>query len=178
MEQPKDDKGPAPPSSALEAFERELRQRFPLPWPIKQYVLPKQVSECAEVFVRELKSRDVIAAAEMADALMTTMQKSSVKLAREAEERECIRIAIVGICERLDDGTMFYRHVNNTGAPLAEINDWGKRVWDALALYYNDINGLPAEEFFEGLRGARTVGVSAPRTDGIPANASPGRLAG
>jgi hypothetical protein len=170
MEQPRND--------ALEGFERELRQRFPLPWPIKQYVLPKQVTECAEIFVRELKSRDVIAAAEMADALMTTMQKSSQKLSREAEERECIRIAIVGLGARLEDGTVAYRHVNNTGAPLAEINDWGKRVWDALAMYYNDVNGLPAEEFFEGLRGARTVGVSAPRTDGIPANASPGRLAG
>jgi len=169
MEQPSND--------ALEAFERELRQRFPLPWPIKQFVLPRQVTECAEIFVRELKSRDVIAAAEMADALMTTVQKSSAKLSREAEERECIRIAIVGIGERSGDAVV-YRHANHTGAPLDVINDWGKRLWDALSLYYNDVNGLPVDEFFEGIRGARIVGVSAPRTGGIPANALPGRLAG
>jgi len=161
----------------LDDFSRELRQRYPFPWPIKRYVLPLVVTEIREVFMRELRSRDVIEAATMADSLMSGIEKASFKLSNEAEERECIRLAIVGFGE-LRGGAVVYRHVNANGTPLAEINNFGKRIWDAMSRYYNDTNGLPFEEFIEGLRGGQTVGAFALPTSGTPASADPGRSGG
>lgn len=178
MEQPTVSKGPAPPSPALEAFERELRQRYPAPWPINQYVLPRAVTECREVFIRELRSTDVIMAGQMADATMSRIEKSSVRLAREAETRESIRISIVGFGDALDLGDVTYRHVNHTPAPLQEINLWGKRLWDAFEQYYNDVNGLPLEEFLQGMAEARAIGAPPSPMSGTPASALHGRPGG
>lgn len=165
---------PIPPG--LAKFSEELAGRFPKRT-IKRYVLPTVVNECAEVFIRELTSYDCIEAAILADGLMSAVEKTNAKLAEAAEKREQIRIAIVGVADRLPTGVS-YRHVNAGAAPLGEINDWGKRVWDALEVYYNDVNGMPLEEFVSGLKGAQIVGAFAPPNRETLASASGGRLAG
>lgn len=179
--------GPPPTSEALAQFSRDLAARFPN-MEIRRYVLPRVVTQCREVFIRELTSEDVIMAASFADSLMSANEKASMRLSREAEERECIRVAIVGFGSAALEGkdakggnvwgVCAYRHVNVDGAPLGEINAWPKRMWDAFSRYYNDVNGLPIDEFIEGLQGATIVGAFAPPTSAIPASASAGRLAG
>ncbi|HSR79100.1 MAG TPA: hypothetical protein VLN57_21180 [Xanthobacteraceae bacterium] len=178
--------GPPQMPDALAAFSAALALRFP-GVEVKRYVLPRIVTQCREVFIRALTSEDIIMAASFADSLMSANEKSSIKLSNAAEERECVRVAIVGFgdAEHLGTdnrgpiwGAVTYRHVNMDGVPLGEINGWPKRMWDAFARYYNDVNGLPIEEFLEGIREAQIVGAFAPPTSGIPASASPGRLAG
>lgn len=173
-------------SEALAQFSRDLATRFP-GLEVRRYVLPRVVTQCREVFIRELTSEDIIMAASFADSLMSANEKASVRLSRDAEERECVRVAIVGFGDAKIEGkdakgnlwgACLYRHVNVDGAPLGEINAWPKRMWDAFTRYYNDVNGLPIEEFIEGLQGATIVGAFAPPTSAIPASASPGRLAG
>lgn len=160
----------------LAQFSAELADRFKNRL-IKRYVLPKSCTNCAEVFVRELTSRESIDAAVIADSMMSGVERSSTKLAEAAEEREQVRTAICGFGDRRGD-TVVYRHVNVGSTPLGEINDWGKRYWDAFKLYFNDVNGMPAAEFLEGFRGAQIVGAFVPPASGIPASASDGRLAG
>lgn len=179
--------GPPPMSEALAQFSRDLATRFP-GMEVRRYILPRVVTQCREVFIRELTSEDIIMAASFADALMSANEKASARLSRDAEERECVRVAIVGFGDAQLQGKdpkggnvwgpCVYRHVNLDGAPLGEINTWPKRMWDAFTRYYNDVNGLPIEEFIEGLQGAQIVGAFAPPTSAIPASASPGRLAG
>lgn len=179
--------GPLPTSEALAQFSRDLATRFP-GLEIRRYVLPRVVTQCREVFIRELTSEDIIMAASFADSLMSANEKASVRLSRDAEERECVRVAIVGFGDAQPAGkdakggnvwsACVYRHVNLDGAPLGEINAWPKRMWDAFTRYYNDVNGLPIEEFIEGLQGATIVGAFAPPTGAIPASASPGRPVG
>lgn len=166
-----------PISLGLAKFSEELANRFPKRL-IKRYVLPSVVNECAEVFIRELTSYDCIEAAILADGLMSTVEKTNTKLAEAAERREQIRIAIVGIADRLPSGGVSYRSVNTGATPLGEINDWGKRVWDALEVYYNDVNGMPIDEFVSGLKEARIVGAFAPPNRETVASASDGRRAG
>lgn len=172
---------------ALAQFSRDLATRFP-GLEIRRYVLPRVVTQCREVFIRELTSEDIIKASSFADSLMSANEKTSVRLSRDAEERECVREAIVGFGDAQLAGkdakggnawgACVYRHVNLDGAPLGEINAWPKRMWDAFTRYYNDVNGLPIEEFIEGLQGATIVGAFAPPTSAIPASASAGRPAG
>lgn len=172
MEQAKD-KGPAPPepmSDSLVAFSGELAQRFP-GMVIKRFVAPAAVTKFREIFIRELRTRDTIEAAIMADGLMEPVERASVKLAESAEERETHRISIVG----LDDGAG-YRHVNN-GAPFAGMNEWPKAVCDLLKIYFNQVNGLAWNEVASGIAEARVVGAFAPPSATL-ASASLGRLAG
>lgn len=159
----------------LAQFNAELADRFKNRL-IKRYVLPKACTNCAEVFVRELTSRESIDASIMADSLMSGVERSSKRLADEAEKREQIRVAICGFGDRRGDA-ITYRHVNVGSTPLAEINEWGKRYWDAFEIYFNDVNGMPMDEFLEGLKGASIVGAFAPPASAIPASASDGRLA-
>lgn len=178
--------GPPAMPEALAQFSRDLATRFP-GLEVKRYVLPRVVTQCREVFIRELTSEDIIMAASFADSLMSGNEKSSIKLSRDAEERECVRVAIVGFgnapLEGKDArgnvwGPCAYRHVNMDGVPLGEINGWPKRMWDAFTRYYNDVNGLPLDEFISGMQEAQIVGAFAPPTSGIPASASPGRPGG
>lgn len=160
----------AAPDGPLARFSRELANRFPKRM-IRRYVMPSNVRECREVFMMEITSRDEVEAAIMADATMSSIEKQSVRLAADAERRECIRLSMVGI---RDNGTEVYRHLNTDGAPLGEINDWSGKAWTSLQTYFGMLNGVPSEELAEGLKGALTVGAFAPPTSGTPASASSG----
>lgn len=160
----------AVPDSPLGKFSRELAARFPNRM-VRRYVMPSNVRECREVFMMEITSRDEVEAAIMADALMSNIEKASVRLSGDAERRECIRLSLVGI-RRSAGGD--YAHLNNDGAPLSEINEWSGKAWTSLQTFFGTLNGVPMEELAEGLRGAQTVGAFAPPTSGIPASASSG----
>lgn len=156
MEQNNEPPGRSP---ELEAFSRELAQRFP-DRIVQRYKMPQRVKECREVFFVEMRSRDQIRAAAMADASMTADERRSYKLANDAEERESIRLTIVGLGK---GDPVAYEHTNaNEAIPLGEISDWSAKAWGALVAFFNAMNGLPASEIAEGIVGAETVGAFAP----------------
>lgn len=163
----------APMTLALQEFSAELAQRLPRRF-VRRFVMPSTIRDCAEVFILELNSREELDAAVYADATMTGIERASVKLTNEAEQKEAVRLSIVGIGEMID-GVVVYRHTNNEGIPLAEANDWARKTWICLHSYFSQVNGVPTEELAEGILGARTVGAFAPPTSGIPASAADGR---
>jgi hypothetical protein len=83
-------------SPALREFSAELAARFPGRY-VKRFVMPSVVREASEVFLVELTSRDEIEAAQMADATMSAIERASVRLTNDAEQREAIRLSIVGL---------------------------------------------------------------------------------
>lgn len=164
--------------SPLAQFSRELAQRFPDRM-IRRYVMPSQVRECREVFMMEITSRDEVQAAIFADATMSLIEKSSIRLSADAERRECIRLSIVGMGKLTDKhdprSPVRYEHKNEDGEPLSEISDWSGKAWTSLQTYFGMINGVPTEELAEGLRGALTVGAFAPPTSATPQSAASGK---
>lgn len=163
----------AAPDSPLMRFSRELGNRFPNRM-IRRYVMPSSVRECREIFMMEITSREEVEAAIMADATMSILEKSSVRLSGDAERRECIRLSIVGIGAGKLGELVTYRHTNQDGEPLSEISDWSGKAWTAMQTYFGMLNGVPTEELAEGLKGAQTVGAFAPPTSGTPASAASG----
>ncbi|HUS27609.1 MAG TPA: hypothetical protein VMZ53_03850 [Kofleriaceae bacterium] len=157
--------------SPLARFSRELAQRYPQRM-IRRYEMPTMIRECREVFMVEITSRDEIEAAIMADATMTSLEKSSIRLSADAERRECIRLSIVGLGK---GSPVAYHHVNSDGEPFAEINEWSGKAWTLLQAYFGTLNGVPAEEIIEGLKGAQTVGAFAPPTSATRASAESGK---
>lgn len=168
----------AAPDSPLAKFSRELGDRFPNTM-VRRYLMPTSVRECREVFMREITSRDEVEAAIMADALMSPIEKASVRLSGDAERRECIRLSVVGLGKLSDKSNpasaIAYEHVNQDGAPFGDINEWSGRAWTALQTYFGTLNGVPMEELAEGLAGAQTVGAFAPPTSATRASAANGR---
>jgi hypothetical protein len=164
--------------SPLGKFSREMAQRFPSRM-VRRYVMPHNVRECREVFMMEITSREEIDAAIFADATMSNVEKASIRLSSDAERRECIRLALVGIGELTDKDNpaspVKYRHTNNDGTPLAEINEWSGKAWTALQTYFGVLNGVPQEELVSGLVGAETVGAYAPPISAIRASAESGK---
>jgi hypothetical protein len=161
-------------SPALREFSAELAARFPGRY-VKRFVMPSVVREASEVFLVELTSRDEIEAAQMADATMSAIERASVRLTNDAEQREAIRLSIVGLGKIGVDKRIAYEHVNADGAPFGELNEWTRRAWTCLHAYFGQMNGVPTDELLEGIRGARTVGAFAPPTSGTPASAADGR---
>lgn len=161
-------------SPALSEFSAELADRFPGRY-VKRFVMPSTVRECAEIFMVELTSRDEIEAAQMADAMMSAIERASVRLTNDAEQREAIRLSIVGLGKLGSDKRIAYESVNADGVPFAELNDWTRRAWTCLHAFFGQMNGVPTDELLEGIRGARTVGAYAPPTSGTPASAADGR---
>lgn len=161
----------AAPDSPLERFSRELAQRFPHRM-VRRYIMPGTVREAREVFIMEITSRDEVEAAIMADAVMSTIEKQSIRLSGDSERRECIRLSLVGIRRTAADA---YEHLNADGAPLSEINEWSGKAWTALQTFFGTLNGVPVEELAAGLQGALTVGAFAPPTSAIRASAESGK---
>lgn len=156
----------------LEAFSLELLQRFP-GRKVKRFVMPRAVEECREIFLVEMRSREQVRAAAMADASMTMEERRSYKLTNDAEERESVRLTLIGLGRGPVGGPVDYEHTNtNEAMPLLEINDWSTKAWAALVAYFNAMNGLPASEIAEGIVGAEVVGAFAPPsvTLSAPAN--------
>lgn len=160
--------------SPVARFSRELEQRFPHRM-IRRYRMPASVREAREVFMMEITSRDEVEAAIMADALMSNIEKQSIRLSSDAERRECIRLSIVGLGTGAAGAALAYRHVNQDGEPFGEINDWTGKAWTALQTFFGTLNGVPMEELAEGLMGAETVGAFAPPTSAIRASAGNGK---
>lgn len=167
---------PVNDDTPIERFSRELAQRFP-DLMIKRFVMPPSVRAVREVFIRELLGKDEIEAALMADALMSDIERRSMKLSMEAERRESIRIAIVGI-GRGATGAVEYEHTNTGGVPFAAPNKWNLGVWACLHNYFAETNGVPSSEIAEGIKGAQTVGAFAPPTSATRASADHGRSDG
>lgn len=169
---------PVAGDSPLARLSRELAARFPDTM-ARRYVLPRNVTDCREVFMREITSRDEVEAAIMADATMSLAEKQSVRLTADAERRECIRLAIVALGKLVDKrdplSQVVYEHVNHDGEPFSEINDWKGKTWTCLQTYFGMLNGVPTEELAEGLVGAQTVGAFAPPTSAIRASAESGK---
>ena len=153
----------------LQRFERELHARYPDQL-VKGYDLPSNIRQARRIYMIEITSRDELRAAIQAEGLMEPMQRASVKLASDAERKECVRNSIVGIVTRTEP--IAYRHVNHDGMMLLELNGWPTKAWTAFYTFFNDLNGVSASELAEGLKGARIVGASEPPTSAILASAS------
>lgn len=160
-------------AAGLAGFSAALAERYPNRI-IQRFVMPANVRECREIFILEISSNEEIQAAIFADSVMTSIEKSSQKLAVEAERRESIRLAIVGLGE-LRDGSIAYRHTNADGAPLGEISNWSSKAWAALHRYFGETNGVPMSEIDEGIKGAQIVGAFYSPPDETPASAAIGR---
>lgn len=177
---------PPPPEAqadgpnGLEAFSLELGQRYPNRM-IRRFIMPTTVRECREIFLLEITSRDEVNAAIFADATMSDIEKSSVRLSADAERREAIRLSIVGMGTQeggrraAPADPVSYQHVNHDGIPFGALNEWSGKAWTSLHAYFGQLNGVPADELSEGIKGARTVGAYAPPTSGTPASADGGR---
>lgn len=153
----------------LVRFSRELAQRFPDTL-VQRFVMPSTIMQCREVFIREVTSADETEAAIYADQTASKIEKESVRLMNDAENREIVRLAIVGFGDN-KSGAMAYEHVNHDGIPLERINGWPQKAWAALRHYFSQINGVPMSEIREGIEGAQTVGAFAPPTSATqPAN--------
>lgn len=167
------------PTTPLELFSNALAQRFPNRV-IQRFVMPKTIRECREIFILEINSREELRAAIFTDAIMEPVERSSAKLTAEAERRESIRMAIVGL-GRVQGDAVVYMHTNTDEAiPLAEISDWSSKSWAALHRYFGEVNGVPMSEIDEGIKGAQIVGAFyAPKiTSATPANAVTGKSGG
>jgi len=147
---------PQPPSADDLAFEAELRARHPKRKTIRRFNLPSVVLDARAVYLAEMANRDTLRAAEMADVLMTDIERKSGQLTLEAERRESVRLAIVGVVD--PDGTR--RHVDQS-KPFLEIDDWSSKAWSCLYMFHHDLNGIPAEEVKKAVASARTVGAVA-----------------
>lgn len=165
----------APERTPRDEFEEELAQRFPNRL-IRNFRMPTTVREAREVYILEITSKEEIQAATFADATMSLVEKSSMRLTADAERRECIRLAIVGLVEGKVGERERFRHVNDDGAPFGEINSWSAKATTALHAFFGVVNGVPTEEIAGGIAEARTVGAFAPpRTNATPSAAEPGR---
>ncbi len=174
MTQKQQARATAPPkTTGLAAFSAALAERYPDRM-IQRFVMPSNVRECREVFILEITSNEEIQAAIFTDSIMSSIEKASPKLASEAERRESIRLAIVGLGEARDGG-IAYRHTNTDGAPLGEISNWSSKAWAALHRYFAEVNGVPMSEINEGIEGAQIVGAFYTPQDGTPASAATGR---
>lgn len=156
----------APPEITLETqlkFEAEIQARMPETL-VKRYEMPMGIKQIKAVYMRELTSRDELDASIMADASMSKIEKSSNKLTGEAERREMVRAAIVGIVRR---EPLAYVHCNDRGMPFVEMDKWSAKLHTALSVYYGELNGVPMSELNEGIKGARTLGATMPPTPAI-----------
>lgn len=167
----------APPSElrndALADFCEQLAKRWPDRM-IKRFVMPSAVRECREVFIAEITSRDEIQAAIFADATMSPLERASNRLAADAERREAIRIAIVGV-GAARNGLVDYRMVNHDGDAFDAPSKWSTRAWTALSAYFGEVNGIPFDEIAMGILESRAVGAHAPPTSETLASADRGR---
>ncbi len=170
-----------PFSEDLQRFSDELAKRHPDRF-IKRFVFPRNVREVREVFIMEIDGKDEITASAMADATMSDQERKSERLARDAERRETVRVAIVGVGEKRGGKTaplgapIDYRHANTNGVPFMDINAWTLKAWGSLFAFHSEVNGVPMDELNEGIAGARTVGAFAsPMTSETPMQVSPVR---
>jgi hypothetical protein len=107
----------------------------------------------------EMKARDELLAADMADANMTEAERKSMQRALEAERREAIRLSIIGLV--VEGGEGLSRRAIDQSEPLMEIDEWSTKAWAALRTFFGDINGIPLEELGNAVRGARKLGVAS-----------------
>lgn len=173
---PGEDEAPmdgADPASPLGRFSAELGRRWPDTL-IKRFVMPSRVRECREIFIREIDSKDEVRAAALADVTMSAVERSSERLANEAENRECIRLSIVGVGRFDGEGAMAYEMCNHDEIPLV-IAGWKRPAWISLFRYFPQVNGVSEAEIMEGIMEARVVGAHASPTSGTPASAARGR---
>ena len=142
-------------------FEGELASRFPNRL-VKRYDMPSKIRQARAVYLLELTSKDEIDAAVFADTMMTPIEKKSLKLTAEAERRESVRLSIVGLAEQpKKDGPIKYRHVNNKGIPFVEMDAWPVTATACVQAFFNELNGVPSVELYEGLKGSRAIGAFA-----------------
>jgi hypothetical protein len=149
---------PPPEISAEDReFEAEIIRRNPDRRRIMRFDFPAEVSEARAVYMFEMKAKDELAAADMADANMTDAERKSMQRSIEAERREGIRLSICGLI-LVDEatGNLTRMHVDQA-KPLMMIDDWSIKAWAALRTFFGDLNGLPVEELGNAVRGARRL---------------------
>jgi hypothetical protein len=154
----KAEKQPAAPPVVSEEdrrFEAEIVQRNP-GRRISRFDFPRGIDEAIAIYMFELKAKDELLAAEMADANMTDRERKSVARAIEAEQRESIRLSVVGLVQVDARGAIQRRHIDQA-QPLMELDDWSSKSWAALRTFFGELNGIPTEELGNAARGARKL---------------------
>lgn len=143
------------PSAEDLAFEAEMRARYPKR-EIRRFDFPSAIANARAVYLAEMLQRDMIRAAEMADAVMTDVERKSGQLVVEAERREAVRLSIVGLVTK-DGGR---QHIDQS-KPLMEIDDWSSKAWTCLFNFHHELNGLPVEEVKKAVASGRVIGAAA-----------------
>lgn len=155
---------PVPEETDLQRFERELRERHQ-GRTIARFDFPSRIREARAIYIKEINSRDEIEAAKLADAQMSDLEKRSIKLTSEAERRETVRIACVGLVTRGEP--IQYKHLNGS-MPWMDVDNWSVKAVTCLSIFYGNLNGIPNDEIAEGLKGQRIIGGPAAPTNETP----------
>lgn len=118
----------------------------------------------SSVAMRELDGEDDIMSAYWADQNATEAEKSSGNAAAIADQREGIRIALVGV-----NG----RQVNDDGSCFMEANGWTSKTWRFLMQSFAELNGVSHDDLKNAVRGSVPIGM-IPQGSGSNRGSEPG----
>lgn len=107
------------------------------------FSLPSYCS-VSSVAMRELDGHDDIMSSYWADMNADEAMQQSAGAAQVADQREGIRLALVGV-----DG----RQVNSD-APYMECDAWTSKTWRFLMQFFSELNGVPMSDLKNSTRGA------------------------
>lgn len=144
------------------AFEAEIVQRNASrrPRDIRRFDFPSSIDEARTIYLAVATGKDELRAAEMAEATMTDLERKSMRLSIMAEQREGIRLSIVGLVTVDDNGNILRRHIDQA-APLMELDQWSSKAWTAIRAAFEEINGIPRDELGNSVRGVRSLAAPA-----------------
>ena len=110
----------------------------------------------SSVAMRELDGEDDIMSAYWADQNATAAEQGSANAAAIADQREGIRISLVGV-----NG----RQINDDGSCFLEANEWSSKTWRFLMQCFAELNGVSHDDLKNAVRGSVPIGTS-PRGNG------------
>lgn len=161
----KDKKKEAPPAPVVSVedrdFEMEIARRNPKrkPKDIARFDFPSDIEDARAIYMFEMKAKDELAAAEMADTMMTDHERKSMQRTMEAEQREGIRLSIVGVILEDETGQLVRLHVDQA-KPFMMMDDWSIKTLGAMRTFHRELNGVNTVALGNAVRSARRLGVA------------------
>jgi hypothetical protein len=161
---------------AKQKAEKEAKEAAELAELYKDVTNPKPHLDCrifplpeycsvSSIAMRELDGEDDKVSAFWADQHATTLEEQSANAASIADQREGMRISLVGV-----DGLQ----VNEDGVPYMDCDEWTSKTWRFVMQCFSEMNGVPMDDLKNAVRRSiRAGGVSqsanASADDGAPA---------
>jgi len=148
-----------PSAKAAAKLEKERKAAEELTELYSGVVNPKPHLECrifplpdycsaSSVAMRELDGEDDIMSSYWADQHAGVAEQESRIAAMVADQREGVRIALVGV-----DG----RQVNEDGVPFMDCDEWTSKTWRFLMQCFSEMNGVPDEDLKKTIRGSLPI---------------------